>query len=486
MRMKPRHGLVLLAALAVGACAPPSSSNGGGGEAAEPAAAPNLDELPQGTEPSDNMYTRSAGLYLRRAHQNPDVEEKRQRFQEALEAAINGIEMEPGNPKPYKQAAEAYLGLGDVVGADSMFTRAETIYPRYRPEETRRLRESQWVQQYNQGISRVNQGDIEGAIEFFERATTIYKGRPASMLNLGQAYAQIGETEKAIEWYREALSTIRSDAFDEQSEERQQEWREREEIAAFNMAQLLAQSGRNEEAAQAYRDFLEENPDNVTALSNLALVLSNMEMPDSAMAIYDGLLQRDDLAAQEYFSTGIGLFQAEAYSRAADAFTRAAELNPGNRDAVYNLAQTLFLSEQYEELVPAAERLVEEMDPYNPNAYRLYVQALVQTGNEDLALEYQNRMEALPFEVTGTQLNPSPDGGGSVSGTITNRTLEPGEPISLTFHWVDTDGMDIGTTEVTVEAPAPDETVSFRTELEAEEVARGFRYERSDQTSGGS
>lgn len=485
MRMNLRNGLVLAAALVVGACAAPSSSSsGGGGESAEPAAAPSMDELPRGTEPSDNLYTRSASLYLRQARSNPNVEEKQLRFREALEASINGIQMEPGNPKPYKQAGEAYLGLGDVQGADSMLTRAETIYPRYRPQETRRLRESQWVQQYNQGISRLNQGDIQGAIEFFERATTIYKGRPASMLNLAQAHAQLGQTGEAIEWYRTALEKIRSD-IDEQDEETRQDWREREEIAAFNMAQLLAQSGRNEEAAQAYRDYLEENPENVTAMSNLALVLSNMEMPDSAMAIYDNLLQRDDLAAQEYFNTGIGLFQAEAYARAAEAFTRAAELNPGNRDAVYNLAQTLFLSEQYEELVPAAERLVEELDPYNPNTYRLYVQALVQTGQEDLALEYQTRMENLPFEVTGTELRPLPDGGGSVSGDITNKTLEPGEPINLTFTFVDTDGMELGTKELTVEAPAQDQTASFRVELEAESRARGFRYDLTENMSGG-
>lgn len=486
MRMNLRIGFVVVTALSplLGACASSGGGSGGAtGQASEPEqaqpAAPSVDQLPKGTEPSDNIYTRSAELYLNRARQNTIIEEKRQRFQEALDAAIQGIQLEPGNPKPYFLAGRAYLGMGDVMGADSMLTRAETIYPRYRPEETRVLRESQWVQQYNQGISRLQQGDTEAAIEFFQRANTIYKGRPVSQLNLAQAYAQLDQTEKAIQAYRDALGVIRSDLFGQQPEDRQEQWKENEEIAAFNLAQLLAQAGRNEEAAQAYRDFLEENPDNVTAMSNLALVLNNMQMRDSAMVIYDSLLERTDLSAQEYFNAGIGLYQAERYERAAEAFDRAAELNPANRDAVYNLAQTLFLSEQFDRLVPVAERLVEELDPYNPNAYKLYVNALVQTGQENRALEYQNRMENLPFEVSGTHLQPIGGGGGVVTGEITNKTLEAGEPISLTFTWVDGDGMELGTTDVNLEAPPKGETVGFRTEIEAEEVARGFRYASS-------
>jgi hypothetical protein len=71
--MKLRTGLILSAVLAGGVLvlAPTNAS---------------------AQEPKDNMYTRSATLYLSQAQTQPDPEEKRQRYMEALDVSRQGIE----------------------------------------------------------------------------------------------------------------------------------------------------------------------------------------------------------------------------------------------------------------------------------------------------------------------------------------------------------------------------------------------------------
>ena len=180
----------------------------------------------------------------------------------------------------------------------------------------------------------------------------------------------MSNVDDAVDWYRVALEMLRGPLFEEQTPENQMTWAENEEIAAFNLAQILANAGRNEEAETAYRTYLERSPDNVTALSNLAVVLMGMDRNDEAAEIYQGLLARTDLDARDYYVTGIGLYNAENYSMAAQAFGRSYELIPESRDALYNYAQALYLAGEMDELYPAAVSLV-EMDPYNNNVYRL-------------------------------------------------------------------------------------------------------------------
>lgn len=430
-------------------------------------------------EPKDNMWTRSATLYLTQARSNPNPEEKRQRFQEALQTSREGIENEPENPQGYFQAGQALVGLGDYLAADSMFTRAEEIWPEYK-EEIDQHREYAWVQAYNQAIPALNSGNQAEAIQQLERAHTIYRGRPEAMLNLGQLYAVNGENDRAIEMYQTALEILRGPEFDAQDEATQENWRQNEEIGTFNLAQLLAQEERYEEAVAEYSGFLDRNPDNIQALTNLAVVLSNMEMADSASAIYQGLLARDDLGPRDYFTAGIGLFQAEQYDMAAEAFAKVAEIAPNSRDANYNLAQSLYLVEDYEALAEISERLV-QLDPYNTNAHTFHIRGLLNTGEEEAAQEAYDHMQALPVEVYGLQLSPRSSGGGSLSGQLSNLRSEEGATVSLRLHFLGTDGEEVGMTDVDVQVPAIDTSVPFQADFESDQVLLAYWYEITNE-----
>ena len=176
--MKFQLGVVLAASTVIvaGGCAA-----GSGGGAADTPLPPGVE---QGVPPRDNMFTRTAALALSQAMQNADPSERAARYQDALQASLEGIANQPNNPQSYRQAGEAYVGLNDLAGADSMWTKAEDLYPLY-SFDLDPLREQQWVNQYNLGVNQIQAGNMEGAIPLLEGAHTIYRGAPRRRSILG-------------------------------------------------------------------------------------------------------------------------------------------------------------------------------------------------------------------------------------------------------------------------------------------------------------
>lgn len=469
---------------------------------------PGVDEA-LAQKPSNNMWTRSAALYLDRAQNNPRPEDKRELYQQALEASLEGIKNDGGNPRVWFMAGQAYAKLGQYVAADSMFDRAEEIYPDYK-EEVDRERLNAWVTSYNTGVNALQAGNTEQAIELLTAANTIYQGRPEAPLNLGSVYARQNEFDKAVDYYRQALAILRGPEREKLNEQREAQWQENEEIASFNLAQILANQGKDEEAAQAYRDFLARNPDDITAKINMAVVLTRMQNEAEAARLYNELLDTEGLSSDNYFRIGLGLFTSEQYDRSAAAFRSALETNTYFRDALYNLGQAIYaqtqaieqqrmegavdsaqavtrLTELYHQLDSVSTR-VEAQDPNNKNVILLHAQAF--RGLADLAVDdaasqqlrrkalaLLERQEAMPFEVLSVQMAPVQEGKTTIRGMIRNATLEAGTPVTLRFILLDDAGAELSSQQVTVSAPAQEGDAVFEVELEAPGEVSGWKYE---------
>jgi tetratricopeptide (TPR) repeat protein len=474
--MKVRLGLVLAAVtLLTGA----GCAAGGGGGASGPSAGPSIpggQVLEPGIRPRDNSYTRAADLALTQAQSTTDEEVIQERYTQALQAALDGIEADPENPKSYLQAGQADIGLNDFVGADSMLTRAEEIHPPY-ILETEAWREQGWVNAYNEAVVPMNNGDLERAAELFKQAADLYGGRPEALLQLGAVYSQLDRTDEAVDAFREAMSIL-EDTQEEQMADTANApiWEQHWEIATNGLGQTLSYAGRNQEAADLYGQLLEEDPGNTTLMGALANNLSELGMADSVQALYDKLLSDPNLSERDFYNAGVGLYQIENYDLAAQAFRRAAEMNPFNRDARLNLAQTLSIAEKFDELIPAARDLL-SVDPRNAFGWILLTRALSETGQTEAANETFNEYQAIGYEIENISVQPDPDGGATLTGSLKNTGLEPGTTVALRFHLGGLDGTEIGTVEIQVQAPAVDQSQLFRGEFSSPEAVSGYTYE---------
>ena len=481
--------LVVAGSLAVNGCAGGGGGGGGGGQVA-----------PAAYRESD--FTRTAELFLTQAMVSDDPG----LHQRALDEALKEIASDPGNAVGYYQAARAQIGLFDYVAADTLLRRALALHPPYAAEAAVQ-RETAWINAFNSSLGLLSDGDEEAgsedlsaAIEYLSAAEMIYpRMRPEALINLGVSYEQLGRDEEAIEAFGDALEVIRSNRPQEmmpRDSALATSWLEKETNVAFNRAMLYTNGERYLEAADEYGRYLDRHPGDIEALSNMAGAIAAAGMPDSAQAIYENLMG-ENLGIRDYFNIGVGLYMADNYDRAAEAFQIVLDRSPQNRDALLNLTTTLYQAERWHECVPIARRLV-EADPYAIDHLLILASCVSYSRDEDdpadadraqaEAGDILESYEAMPFNMSDVALSPSASGGGTVTGNLTNHTLNPGDLVTILVHFLGSDGETVGTSSIRVEAPDVKEaceaedsvavcTTAFRVDLNSEEDVTGFYFQ---------
>lgn len=459
--MRSRSGMFLALGatlLVLGGCSGATAAGGGG-----PVTSPTGKVYEPGTRPTESKFTAPAKLLI-----------AQQQWQGALEQAEQGIAADSANPQHYFLAAQALSGLGRYEEANDMFDRAESIYPAYELE-IEPARETAWATAFNAGVEAYNAGRVEEAAELWENAGRIYNIRPESYLNLAVIHTQQNEYQRAIDAYRAGLAAIeRRPATRELSPEEVTERAESRATMMTNLAELLNYTEQYPEAESLYRQQLEADPNNVALQSSLALALAKQGREAEAQQIYTTLLANQSLAPNDLFSVGVALFNSKDYPRAAEAFRRVTATQPNSRDAWYNYANALYAQNEFQALVPVAERLV-QVDPLNENSALILARAYRETRQNQKALEALQANETAPVHVEELTMQPR-QGSTRISGSVLGNTAAAGTPVQLRFTFYGANG-ELGTQTVTVNAPAAESTASFELVFENPEPVLAYRYE---------
>lgn len=476
--MKIRFGLVLAMIVLFGAtgCA---SGGGGGGDTTGGMTGGGGAALGGGERPRDTEDTRAAERAIEAAEdaaESGDEAGARAQYQQALTSAEAAIAADPTNPLAHRLAALATMGVEDYVAAGQHFDRAGELYPLYALEDER-LREQTWIELYNEAAPLISQGDYEGAAERFRQADAIYAGRPEAMVTLGQIYAQLRRHDEAIEYMDKAIEFVESsEKLAEVDSTTASEWQQSVAELPELRAQVLADAGRFEEAAEAYRALSATDPTNLDYTRGLATVLMQMGNEAEALQVYADLLERPGLSANDYYGIGVGFYQGSDYVRAAQAFEGAAEARPQDRDALELWARSLQLDSAFAEVPPVARRWA-ELDPNSQNVYLILAQAANALGDQATTQEAIRNVDALDVNVDQLQLRRDPDGGGTVSGVVINKTLDEGAPVTLRFTFYGEGGSPIGTVTETVQVGATGMSEVFQVDFDSAQQIAGYGYE---------
>jgi len=446
------------------------------------------------SRPSNTMHTNSAALYLDKAKKTRVQEEKQENLEKALEFALQGINARSNNPRAYMLAGEIYVQLGDAIRADSMFDKAEELWPDYK-KETATEREAAWVKAYNNGVLAMRENKVDEAIGHFEAANAVFDGRPLAAVSLGQLYQQKGDHAKAVDAYRKALSILQTAPRDKLSAEDQEQYRTWEQEIPVRIASLLTAAGKPDEAIALYREVLARDPKNLFAKGNLAALLQQSGNNEEASKLMTELLA-EDLTDAEAFSVGVSLFRAKNHEQAAAAFRKSLGKNAYNRDAYFNLGQALLAvaranaSEKAPELVPVYKEIIDvttklrEIDPSNRQILQL--RAFGYRGMSETApaaeaenwkkqtLETLQALEALTFDVSDVTMTPGNPT--QIAGSVINIKGTAGQAVTVRFSFVDAAGQSVAPDQdVTVTLGAPEAAVPFSVSVESDKVA-GWKY----------
>lgn len=459
--MRVRSGLVLTlaAGLVLGGCA------AGAGGAAGPSTSPTGKTYAPGTRPTESRFTTPAKLYIAQGQ-----------FDRALQEAQQGVAADSTNPQHFFLLGQAHAGLGNFAAADSAWRRAEQIYPAYELE-IEPARENAWADAFNAGVNAYNAGNAEEAAEAWRRANQIYSQRPEGFQNLAAIYTQASNYEQAIQAYRDALAAIESVPASRVLEEAEvAERQEAKSAIQENLAELLLFTDQYAAAEELFQAQLEEDPDNIALRAKLAAAIASQDGRQAeAQTIYNELLGRTDLDATTLMDIGVVLFQQEDFERAGQAFERVTQMRPNSRDAWYNRANALYAAEEWQALIPVGERLI-ELDPLNYDASLILARAYRDAGQNQDALEELQRMEATPIKLQKLETRQGA-GRTTVRGEAIGNQAAAGSPVQLRFTFFGDDGTQLGTQNVTINAPAKDATAAFEVVFETETPALGYRYE---------
>jgi tetratricopeptide (TPR) repeat protein len=396
------------------------------------------------------------------------------------EAIAEGTEDE--NPLAFLQKGQAHMFRREYVEADLAFDRAEELYPDYfteagmGPVSTGEARNGAWTMAFQEGAAFLAQQDFSSAAEYFQLANELYSRRPEAFMNLAVAMQSTGDIDGSIQAWYDAVGVMENPEFTPEDPEDVAQWDSYLPMSRGNLGSLLSSiPERSEEAIDILQAVVEEDPSNSNAQGTLAMLLARSGEGADAMAIFDIILADEEGSWQDYYNAGITLYQAEDWDRSALAFQKLLVRAPMYRDAMDYRVWSLFQSEQYAEQIEVSAALL-EIDPNNETILRFHYQALSQEGRGEEAQPTLDKLLGLQFAMDALTLAPAQEGG-SVSGYLINKAVDPGTDIKLLFTYYDASGAAIGTTDVEIEAPDLEGETTFSASFEADVPVLGYSYE---------
>jgi tetratricopeptide (TPR) repeat protein len=228
------------------------------------------------------------------------------------------------------------------------------------------------------GKAALAQGSYREAANNFEEALKLAPAATRLRQPLAVAYRGLGETAKAEENLKQYEVAgfepgVPDPVFDELYDK----------AAAYRAllarAQGAARAGRLDLAEQAFRQAVEDNPENADAVANLGITLANLGRIDEAQQRLKQAVTLDDTKATTHLSLGMVFDRQGLDQLAIDEYAAASSRDPANLQArVYRADAKMRIGDPQE-----AARLYREALDKSPGSTRLQLSlamALVKAG----------------------------------------------------------------------------------------------------------
>jgi protein O-mannosyl-transferase len=236
-----------------------------------------------------------------------------------------------------------------------------------------------WLAYSGLGVGFAQKGQVDKAIEFYQKSLAINPTYTLTHDNLGQALVQKGQTDEAIAQYQEALAIDPNFV-----------------TAYYDLGLALLQKGQADGAIEQFQRALKINPNSVTIHYNLGLVLLQTGQVDRAIEQFQMALKIDPNSALAHDNLGAALFHKGQVDGAIEQFQMALKIDPNSAKAHNNLGMALGLKGRAEEALDQFQTAL-AINPDYAEAHNNLGIAFAKEGRLDEALaQFQEALRLKP------------------------------------------------------------------------------------------
>ena len=192
------------------------------------------------------------------------------------------------------------------------------------------------------GVMYERRGKIDRAVAQYEQLLSYDAGAITPSVRLVRALRRQGNAEKSLKIARDIVS---------RHPDNPELW--------ILLGEGLYQSGRHEEALDAFKRAVEINPAELTSYAPLLEAQESMNDYVAAADVYEKLAARHPDQPAFQFQYALSLFRIGDYTAAASAFEKVLELQPAFSRARYLMAVSLMESGRVSESIPHFVRYLE-------------------------------------------------------------------------------------------------------------------------------
>ena len=442
------------------------------------------------------------------------------------------------NPAAWYYLGRYYLMVDDVTGADSALSKALALAPACK-DDIGLYRRQAWVPVFNAAAGAWQAGNTDSAIVAFRRANQIYQAEPLGFIFLAELFVSRPEPDSALKrtdaskYHTDSLvyasrmdSAVKYFRLAVPAASDPKYAKERRE-AMLNVARVYHSVERYAEAAVAYHEFLAVYPNDISAIASLAELYLRANKVDSAVALYNRVLDNADSAtAGDLFAAARSLLSAiptspdtavmdadcakaakkkspaltarqvaarcapaaadtmrkyhalvdPQYRLVAKTYEAGLTKNPYSRDALYNLAGVSYTIGDTASVLGLAQR-VYALDPMNRSTIAKVAGGWQLKGKKDSVLYYLQVADSMPVEITVSSFSAT-EKEATLDGQMTNVRPKASPPLKIIFDFLDAKGNVVATQPQDVPALDPSGSQGFKLKVEQPGVV-AWRYKRS-------
>ena len=264
------------------------------------------------------------------------------------------------------------------------------------------------------------QKDYEGAVPYFRKAIAMDKNYPDPLNNIAVAYSHLGKVDEAIaalkkslkihKYYPEGYNNLASffiikKKYDQAEKclELALKLRPHYGKAFFNKGRIYLQKKQKEKAWECFRDACTKADFDIQfGFKIFGQISMELKKYDSALFAYKKMLQFDPNNVTALFNIANAYFLTKQFEKSKQTYKQILVRKPDDLKAIYNLAEAYF---NLDDLKPALQHY---QKVYHMRQFLPYIQIRMATCLERLGRPYEAKNLVEQF------LQEHPEGGGNI------------------------------------------------------------------------